>query len=162
MVLEHISVEDQRDAQRNDGERYPVQPQGRQADDDPQRKRSRHAHRDGHYVVDVKRGGDHPRGVRTDAGKRGLAEGDLSDIAGEQDEAQQAEGPDHREPRVEFEADVETYGDPRQHREGDQGHEHADHQARGHFAATANPRGLRTTSTARITSNATSRGNPID
>src|SRR5207244_4616706 len=80
----------------------------------------------------------------------------------EEDQAQQAEGPDNGGRGVELEADVETNRDPREQGKSDERPEHAKHQPGCHFAATENPRGLRTIRTARITTSATRRGKPID
>ena len=163
MVLEDVAVEHERDPERDDRERDAVEAQGGQADDDPQREGGCDAGGHCNEVVGVEARDHHAGGVRADSGKRRLAQRDLTDIAREQHEAEQAEGPDDRERGVELESDVEADRDAGQDRKRDQRDRDAHHQSGGHFVATAvNPRGLRTTSTARITSSAMRRGKPRD
>src|SRR5258708_8829777 len=162
VVLEDIAVEHQRDAQGDDRQGDPVKPQGGQAHDKPEREGSQHAHGDLHPVVDVKSREHHPGGICSNPAKRLMAERRLADVAGQQDEAEQPESPDDGQRRVELETYVEADRQPGQNSKCDEGQPERDNQTSGHCAATLNPRGLRTISTARITTSATRRGKPID
>src|SRR5258708_15053715 len=163
-VLEHVAVEYQGDAQRHYREGYSAQAQRRQPHDDAERERRQNSDRDGDETAGVVGRDHHSRRVGADSREGRLAQGDLADIAREQDEAEDPESPHDCQRCIELESHVQSGRQPGQHREGEQRQQDADREAGrpGHLVTAVSPRGFRTISTARMTTRATSRGKPID
>jgi hypothetical protein len=74
VVLEHIAVEHEGNAQGHDRERDPMQAQRRQTDDHTEGKGGRDPHCNRDEIVGVKARDHHARGVCADPGERCLAE----------------------------------------------------------------------------------------